>query len=174
MKALAILMLSAIVASFAFADEAEQQTELDQQTWASDMQFLGPNFDLVHQHWIDGCQVTIELNQPFEATDTGCQRFGDLVRYIFESNPSVCLIYVLPDEFGWVPSAENPIDYAWALCLSDETYCPMSSQSEMSTAATISDPDPFDNLPLYPSRPVPVVVRASNDGGGCFIQTTKP
>jgi hypothetical protein len=167
----AIVMISVILmvsfAPIAWADEAEQQLIDDNEsyeTFYQDLEFLGPNYDLVHEHWIDGCQVTIKLSDAFEPTDAECQSFGDLVLYIFEMNPEVCLVYVVPDEHGWVPSAQNPIDYGWARCLADESYCP-------STAATIGDPDPFDNLPTYPSRPIPVVVQESDDGGGCFIQT---
>lgn len=165
MRAIGVVIgLLIMVSSPAFGDEADVNPETDFELFYTDMAFLGPHWDLVERHWIDGCQVTIELSDTFVPTDAGCQEFGELVRWILKENPEICLVYVLPDSSGWVPSLYNPIDYDWALCLSDEFYCPDSTQAS--------------EYQVIPPRPIPVTVENTEEysdsgSGGCFIQTLK-
>ena len=107
--------------------------------------------------------VSIGLVDVFEATDSMCQFFGEILVKILGQG-KYKLIRLIPDEHGWVPSARNPVDMDWARCLADEQACP--------SAASFGpgwDPDPFDTHDPPPPRPV--VVEKKSSGGGCFIQT---
>ena len=166
MKAIVTLFVL-FVASFAFADGAEQQildAEQTQEEWAADMEAIGSDgWEIVSGFWSDpkpGCGATLRLVDDFEPTDANRQLFGRVVWDLLKQDV-YCQIYVLPDESGWVPSAENPIDKAWAHCLYDEAYCPQTQA--------------FDDV--YPPQPIPVTIEepvgSNGGGGGCFIQTVK-
>jgi hypothetical protein len=175
MKIVIIGFIILFMASFAVADEAMDNDDQDYESFFGEMVLLtSEQWQIIKRHWVDGCQVTIELDESFEATDTGCQFFGQMVLDILSQGH--CLVYVIPDEYGWVPSAENPIDLAWAKCLADESYCPQSTEADIGFDPTRGDTRPvFEPDPIYPSKPTPVVVTNKDDsggGGGCFIQST--
>ena len=140
------LLVLFMASSPALGDEAEQGFRLSPDQW-----------EIIESHWIDHDTVTIKLSDAFFPSDSSCLHFGQTVLAILRQGYD--FVYVVPDEYDWVPTRYNPIDLAWAECLADETLCPPAAAY-----------DPVDQW--YPPNPPPTVrIEEKKDSGGCFIQS---